>query len=206
MKNNIIFVCTANRCRSLIAEALFKLLISQASGITGCQEFNVCSAGILTEDYWDFIRELAGPRGCRVERSAFYGVPPYPETVLCLARNGFDVSSYRSQPLDERLARDAALVVTMESNQKAAVLSTYPDLMGRAFTFREFVGETGEVIYEDTLFRPVFDATDPHCVYYTRAYVEANFREIDAGFKAGRTQIVKILEAITLLNPEEVVV
>lgn len=196
MKITIIFVCTANRCRSLIAEALFKLQISQNPEIAGGLEVNVCSAGILTEDYWEFIEELAGPHGCKVERSKFYGVPPYPETIRCLAGSGFDVSSYRSQPLDDRLAREASLVVTMESNQRAAVLDAYPWLKGRACTFREFVGETGTVIYEDTLFRPVFDAADPHCVYYTRAYVEANFREIDAGFRTGREQMGKVIRMI----------
>lgn len=196
MEYSIVFVCTANRCRSIIAEALFKLQISQVPGLAGGKRIITSSAGILTGDYWDFINNMAGPRGCRVDRLKFYGVPPYLETARCLAAVGVDVSSYRSRPLDERLAGDAFLVVTMEENQKAAALEAYPRLEGRAVTFREFVGEPGEVIYEDTLFRPEFYPGDPHCVYYTKSYVEANFRAIDSGFKSGAKRMRQIIAAL----------
>lgn len=196
MEYNIVFVCTANRCRSVIAGALFKLHVSQDSDLARDKKIIISSAGILTGDYWDFINKLAEPRGCKVDRLKFYGAPPYLETARCLAAMGVDVSSYLSRPLDERLANDAFLVVTMEENQRAAALEAYPRLEGRVVTFREFVGEAGEVIYEDTLFRPVFYPGDPHCVYYTRSYVEANFRAIDGGFKTGAKRIRQIIETL----------
>jgi protein-tyrosine-phosphatase len=196
MEKTIVFVCTANRCRSVIAEVLFKLHFSQIFYDKYSWCLKICSAGILTEDYWEFINLLAGPKGCKADKSAFYNVPPYPETIRCLAKRGIDVSSYRSQPMDARLARTANMAVTMEDNQKVAVLDAFPQLCGKVVTFRDFVGETAKMIYEDTLFKPVFDAGDPHCVYYPKSYVEANYLAIEQGFSTGQPQIEKILRSV----------
>lgn len=188
----VIFVCTANRCRSVIAEYLFSHYLQQGLAAILDAAPKVSSAGILTEDFWEFLQTFT-KGNCNVSRDSFYNLPPNKETLNCLLARGWDVSRYRSRPLTERLVSEARLIVTMEANQKDAVMVAFPGSAGRTLTFREFVGESETVIYEDTLFRPQFDPLDPHCVYYTRSYVDANYQAIDKGLKAGVRQIAGLL-------------
>ncbi|MDD3653016.1 MAG: hypothetical protein PHO01_02340 [Desulfotomaculaceae bacterium] len=184
--DTLVFVCTANRCRSIFAEQLFKRSLETTA-------LQVCSAGILIEDYWEFLLSFWSKNKFKLDRSSFYGVPPYHQTTRCLEKIGVDVSNYKSQPFDRRLAQVAKLVITMEEVQKTALQQSFPELNERIYTFREFVGDTGTVIYEDTLFKPHFDPWDAHGIDFPKSYVEGCFREIENGLRKGQQQILSIL-------------
>lgn len=191
--DNMVFVCTANRCRSVIAEQLFKRSLETTALGIWKNKLHICSAGILTEDYWEFLVHFWGENNFKLDRSSFFGVTPYHRTIRCLAKIGVDVSGYCSQRFDEKLAQVAKMVVTMEEVQKTALLEAFPKLGGRIYTFREFVGDTGSVLYEDTLFRPRFDPLDAHGISFPEFYVEENYRELKHGLKTGQQQILSML-------------
>jgi protein-tyrosine phosphatase len=114
----ILVLCTANVCRSVMAEAL----LSADLAVRGVPAV-VSSAGMLTE-----------------------GQPPPAEVLAVMAARGCDVTRHRSRLVSAADLARADLVIGMarEHVRHAAVL--LPDSWPRAFTLTELVGrgrETG---------------------------------------------------------------
>ena len=109
--NTVLLVCTANRCRSVMAEAMLSARLT-ARGAT----VTVASAGLLG----------AGQR-------------PPAEVVSVLADRGMHVAGYRSRQLTAADLAGADLVLGLgrEHVRHCAVLQ--PDAWARAFTLRELV-------------------------------------------------------------------
>lgn len=108
-----LFVCTGNTCRSPMAEALFRKLLSDH---LKCHDeelvdrgFNVLSAGL----------------------SAAHGYPANREAVMLLAEEGIDLRNHESQPLTERLLLHADHVLTMTRGHRQSILNEYPELSNR---------------------------------------------------------------------------
>ena len=117
----VLFVCTANICRSPIAVALFKSILEQ-KGID--------------------------PRGWRIESAGTWapkGRPAAPEVITTLAARGLDVRSHRSRIVEKVLLTGFQLVLTMEPGQKEALLVEFRSMKGRVFTLAEMAGENGSV-------------------------------------------------------------
>jgi protein-tyrosine-phosphatase len=171
----VVFVCTANRCRSLMAEFYLRHLLA---GTTSAGKVEIKSAGIMTEEYWRFLQGYLAVYGRSLEWENFYGVPPYPSTISIMRKQGWDTEHYRSQPLSLSLADEASVVIAMENPQKEASLKSFPVLAGRVLTLRELAGETGPLLLEESYYRPEFNPSDPHLVYYGEDYVEDSFQEI----------------------------
>ncbi|MCD5397328.1 low molecular weight protein arginine phosphatase [candidate division NPL-UPA2 bacterium] len=112
MTKTILFVCTGNSCRSVIAEGLFRKLLSEA----GEKNVRVTSAG------------TAAPRG----------VGPPGEVEEVMKGEGVDVSSYRSTPLTVDLIEEADLVLVMGERHRQDVLEIGPGASKKVFLLKEF--------------------------------------------------------------------
>ena len=108
----ILFVCTGNSCRSVMAEALFRKITSSRAG-----QFYVTSAGT----------------------GALDGFPASFETVLVMQEEeGIDVSDHRSQQLTAELVRDADRIFVMERVHKDWVLQMVPEAKNRVSLLTEY--------------------------------------------------------------------
>ena len=93
---SILFICTANRYRSPIAEACFKKeLIEHKKG----KGWEVLSAGTWAMD----------------------GLPPVPDAVLEAKQLGLDIQQHKSRGVTADMLREADLILVMERGQKEAL-------------------------------------------------------------------------------------
>jgi protein-tyrosine phosphatase len=111
----ILFVCTANQCRSPMAHRLAVNWLGKRFG-TGQADFVVASAGTMA---WDGIvmTSLAGD---------------------VLTELGVDTAGPDSRALTEAIVGDAGLVLTMERRHRSDVVTLAPAALKRAFTLTEF--------------------------------------------------------------------
>ena len=107
----ILFVCTANICRSVMAEALLRHLLSGNS-----KSFDVRSAG---------VHALSNHR------------PDEFTTQIC-SDHGLDVGSHRSRQLTEQMLDQSDLVLCLAKNHKQVILSAYPRFKSKVFLLKEF--------------------------------------------------------------------
>ncbi len=117
---SILFICTANQCRSPMAE--------------------VIGRDKLTRSYPDAHWQV-GSAGVR----AVDGYPATPHSATVAGRHGFDLSRHSSRALTPALVAATDLLVTMEAAHKQAILRAYPASAGRVFTLAELVGESADV-------------------------------------------------------------
>ena len=98
---SLLFLCTANRFRSPIAEVTFRqLLIKQKME----SEWRVESAGTWTQP----------------------GFPMIPSEEWIRDNLDLEISGHRSKTVDLKMISQFDLVVVMESNQKEALSAEYP--------------------------------------------------------------------------------
>lgn len=120
-KPSVLFVCTANICRSPMAASLFRARLMM--GDPAWRNWRVDSAGT-----W------ASP-----------GRPAALEAQQVLQRRGLDVSLHRSRLVTADLLRRFQLVLTMEQGQKEAILLDFPQFEGRVFMLSEMADQTVNV-------------------------------------------------------------
>ncbi|MCX5695692.1 MAG: L-threonylcarbamoyladenylate synthase [Candidatus Omnitrophica bacterium] len=111
-KKNILFVCTGNTCRSVIAEALFKKMLREQHR----EDVEVFSAGVTT----------------------LSGIGPSMGAREVLAREGIDVSGHISQEVTKELVRSSDLILVMEKMHEGAIIKLAPDVKNRVFLLKEF--------------------------------------------------------------------
>lgn len=130
-KKKLIFVCTINRHRSVLAEYLFKdLLEGSKDGIA--ESIDVESAGIVTkEQRLDLKKD-----GLGIPRPLF-GYRPMPCVVLYMQKAGIDTSEHRSRALTSSLARSADLIVALGEGHKRSILSLCLKAAGKTVTLAE---------------------------------------------------------------------
>ena len=124
----ILFVCTGNSCRSVMAEGLFKKMTQDRGN-----EFETSSAGI----------------------SAIDGLPASPGTVKVMAAEGVDVSGHRSQRLKAELVRASDKIFVMEKMHKDWILRFMPEAEDKVFLLTEYhtsdYGSAGEFDIPDPI-------------------------------------------------------
>jgi protein-tyrosine phosphatase len=113
---DILFLCTANICRSPMAEAMFRHVVEERGG-----DFRVGSAGFLQE-----------------------GLPASDQAIEVLARRGIDLSDHRSRVTTPALLGEADLVVAMARRHVREASLVDPTAFPRTFTLKELVRRASE--------------------------------------------------------------
>ena len=98
----IIFVCTGNTCRSVIAEMLFKKMISDK-----------------ISSYPDTSGQLKGIFVSSAGIAPVPGMGSAPGTVRVLAQEGIDASKHKAKKLSAGDVKAASIVLVMEKRQEA---------------------------------------------------------------------------------------
>ena len=111
-KKAVLFVCTGNSCRSVMAQGLLKKILKEKNR----DDVEVFSAGVLAID----------------------GMGVTLETRQLLAQEGIDVSVHRTQRLTRQMIDASDLILVMSRGQEEAVLAAAPEAKNRLFLLKEF--------------------------------------------------------------------
>ena len=109
---SVLFVCTANRFRSPIAETAFRKLLREC-GIEN--NWIVGSAGSWAKD----------------------GLSPVPSAAWMLEHLGLDLLTHHSRSISQGLIAQYHLVLVMEKNQKEALQIECPEFSRKVFMLTE---------------------------------------------------------------------
>ncbi|MCJ7568506.1 MAG: hypothetical protein MUO58_13280 [Anaerolineales bacterium] len=116
---SILFVCSANQCRSPMAEVLFEAFLVE-KGVR--EEWRVESAGV-----W-----------------AYDGAHATANAQKVMAERGLDLSRHLSQPASSMLLKQFDLTLVMEQEHKTMLQDQNPQLADRIYLIREIAGQDGD--------------------------------------------------------------
>ena len=108
-----LFACTGNTCRSPMAEALFRKILSEK---LQCSEAELGERG--------FVAVSAG-------LAAATGYPASTESVDFMRQQGVNLNKHTSQPLTEQLIRQCDHVYTMTAGHRDSIVAAWPELANR---------------------------------------------------------------------------
>ncbi len=112
---SILFVCTANICRSPMAEGLMRKKIAQEPDAS---QWQIASAGTWASE----------------------GLPASENSRLAMLERGIDISKHKSQCVTVQVMRAYDLILTMEQGHKEALRVEFPDQAKQIFLLSEMVG------------------------------------------------------------------
>lgn len=112
-KKTILFVCTGNSCRSVMAEYLLK------DRLRGHNNVEVLSAGT----------------------GVFFHSKASRETLAVLQEEGIDANRHMSQPLSTVLLKKADLIFVMTRMHRAQVLERVPEVEEKLYFLKEFIDD-----------------------------------------------------------------
>ena len=128
MYRNILFVCTGNTCRSVMAQGLFKNMLREE----GIKDVKVSSAGIAA--------------------LSSYGIYGILEKVL--KEEDIEISNHKPTQITPQIVKDADLILVMEKRHKQAILEMAPEVENRVFLLKEFAGEKENLDIPDPIGQP----------------------------------------------------
>jgi protein-tyrosine-phosphatase len=130
---SVLFICTANICRSPMAQGLLRARVSE---------------GGESHDW-------------RIESAGVWALPEQPAALFTrqvLQERGIGLGNFRSRPISRELLAEFNLVLTMERGHKEALRAAFPEFAGRIFMMRELIGDTREIA--DPVGNPIEDYRD----------------------------------------------
>jgi len=116
---SVLFVCTANICRSPMAEGLLKARVS------------------------------ADPTPWRIESAgvwALHGQQAAALTRQVLLLRGIELDNFVSRSITRSLIQQFNLVLTMERNHKESLRVAFPEYSSRVHTLRELIDKSGDIV------------------------------------------------------------
>jgi protein-tyrosine-phosphatase len=116
---SVLFVCTANICRSPMAMGLMRV---KAQGDK--DEWRIDSAGVWAQR----------------------GLPAAQYTLEVLHTRGVDLDKYASKPLTVEMIEDFFLILTMERNHQEALHYAFPQHTGKIFMLSQMVGKKNDIV------------------------------------------------------------
>ena len=117
---NILFVCTANVCRSPVAEVIFSDWLARQA-VPG--DWQVTSAGTWA---------LSGQAASTYSREV-------------LAEQGLNIGEHRSRRVDHEMMQHSDLVLCMTRSQAEAIKIEFPDYAGRVHLLTSMAGPAYDV-------------------------------------------------------------
>lgn len=108
----ILFVCTGNSCRSVMAQGMTQQMLHQA----GLRSVQVESAGVF----------------------AVEGMAPTRETLRVLQDVGVDSSAHRARSLTVQMAQDADLILAMEAFQVEEIIRRIPSVREKVHLLKAY--------------------------------------------------------------------
>jgi protein-tyrosine-phosphatase len=124
MKNaKILFVCTANICRSPMAEALLKDFVKK-DGETSGSTVEVRSAGISNTS----------------------GADASDQALFVMREKGIDISRHKSRGINRETVEWADLVLCMEAEQLNSLRRSYPEAWNKIHLLAEYCGRGGDIV------------------------------------------------------------
>jgi len=109
---NILFVCTGNSCRSVMAAEFLKKILKDKA-----KEFNISSAGT----------------------SALDGLEASSETKRIMLKEGIDISSHHSRRLTNQMLEEADLILVMEKAHLDIILNKKPEVESKLHLLKSFM-------------------------------------------------------------------
>jgi protein-tyrosine-phosphatase len=117
---SVLFVCTANICRSPMAEAIFK---SKVAGEENASGWRVESAGTWAPG----------------------GQPAAEFSRQVMQERGLDIHKHRSQSITGELMQAFDLILTMGKNHKEALRAEFPEFADKIYLLSEMVGYSHDI-------------------------------------------------------------
>lgn len=124
---NILFICTGNTCRSVMAQGLFQKMWDEIPGKK--LKVKACSAGV----------------------SAFNGIGASPDAREILREEGVDLSKHLSRMLVPEMVSKASYIYTMTKDHKNYLLANYPEAADKIFLLNKHTGESEEEDISDPI-------------------------------------------------------
>ena len=125
----ILFVCTGNSCRSVMAQGLMQALLAKA----GVETVTVESAGVF----------------------AIEGMSATREALRVLQDIGVDGSAHRARGLAPDLVRSADLIFVMEQFQLEEVIRRFPETLGKAQLLKPYGLRPDELVGNPNIPDPI---------------------------------------------------
>jgi protein-tyrosine-phosphatase len=119
MTHSVLFVCTANICRSPMAMGL---MLAKVQG--SADEWNIASAGVWADP----------------------GYPPAVNTLRVLEARGIELRAHRSRQITPEMVHAHELILVMERNHKEALRAAFPEKAGRIFLLTEMVDRRDDIV------------------------------------------------------------
>ena len=119
MSHTVLFVCTANICRSPMAMGLLKARVAEDEG-----DWRVESAGVWAD----------------------YGYPAASNTIKVVRERGVRLEDHLSRPLTGEMLTEFNLILVMEKNHKEALRMAFPELAPRIYLLTEMVDRYEDIV------------------------------------------------------------